>query len=125
LQPKKRRWKWPCGKKWYRHMKHQFDSSKTFGPYGLLERIGRGATATVYKARRQSDDRVVALKMGARLLSVDEASFARFKREFTIIRNIRHPNLVEALDFGEVNHVPYLILERNFILDKPKISRIL
>jgi len=88
-----------------------FDKPKNFGPFQLLEKIGRGGTATVYKARQKTTGRIVALKMGARLLSLDKANFARFKREFTIIRHLRHPNLVEALEFGEENQVPYLVLE--------------
>src|SRR5258708_39259244 len=88
-----------------------FDKPKNFGPFELLEKVGRGATATVYKARQKTDGRIVALKMGARLLSLEESNFARFEREFTIIRHLRHPNLVEALEFGEENQVPYLVLE--------------
>ena len=88
-----------------------FDKPKSFGPFELLEKVGRGGTATVYKARQKSNGRIVALKMGDRLLSLDESNFARFKREFTIIRHIRHPNLVEALEFAEENQVPYLVLE--------------
>jgi serine/threonine protein kinase len=88
-----------------------FDKPKSFGPFELLKKVGRGVTATVYKARQKSTGRIVALKMGARLLSLKESNFARFKREFTIIRDLRHPNLVEALEFGEENRVPYLVLE--------------
>jgi serine/threonine protein kinase len=92
-------------------MNHLLDKPKSFGPFDLLERVGRGATATVYKAQRRSDGQIVALKLGARMLASDEANFARFKREFTKIRHMRHPHLVEALNFGEEKHVPYIVME--------------
>jgi serine/threonine protein kinase len=101
-------------------MKQLFDQPKNFGSFELLERVGRGATAMVYKARQKSDGRLVALKMGARLLSTDAPNFARFKREFTKIRPLRHPHLVEALDFGEEKKVPYLVLE---FVDGPTLEQ--
>ena len=92
-------------------MNISFEKPKNFGPFELLGRVGRGATSNVYKARQKSDGQIVALKMGARQLSLDEESFTRFKREFTIVQHLRHSNLIETLEFGEEKQVPYLVLE--------------
>jgi serine/threonine protein kinase len=87
------------------------DSPESFGAYELLEQIGCGGTATVYRARRRDNGQLVALKIGAQLLALAPASLQRFKREFTVMRDLRHPSLVRALEFGEMGQVPYLVLE--------------
>jgi serine/threonine protein kinase len=87
------------------------DEKKAFGPFDLLEKIGRGGSATVYKAQRRDTGEIVAVKIGARQLALDEDGFERFKREFTVICHLRHPHLVGALEFGELKRVPYLVLE--------------
>jgi serine/threonine protein kinase len=88
-----------------------FDSPKSFGPFELLEKVGRGGVATVYKARHKTSGNIVAIKIAPRMLALDPGNFERFKREFTTIRHLRHPHLVEALDFGEEKNVPYLVQE--------------
>jgi serine/threonine protein kinase len=79
--------------------------------FELLEELGQGSTATVYKARQRASGEVVAVKLGAGLLTLDQAVLERFRREFTVIRHLRHPNLVAALEIGEENQIPYLVLE--------------
>ena len=88
--------------------------------FELLEKIGQGSTATVYKARQRATGELVAVKLGGGLLAVDRAVLERFKREFTVIRHLRHPNLVGALEFGEENQVPYLVLE---YVDGPSLEK--
>ena len=89
----------------------QVPAPKTVGPFELLEKLGQGGTSTVYKARHQDTGAVRALKIGADFLAWEPMTLERFKREFTIVRELRHPHLVETLDFGEVDDVPYLVLE--------------
>src|SRR5579871_6018220 len=79
--------------------------------FDLLEKLGQGSTATVYRARQRGTGEVVAVKVGAGLLTLDQAVLERFKREFTVIRHLRHPNLVGAFEFGEENDIPFLVLE--------------
>jgi serine/threonine protein kinase len=83
---------------------------KTIGPFELLERIGRGGAASVYKARHP-DGRIVAVKLVHRFMALDPTNLERFKREYSTIAELRHPNLVQTLDFGEIDEIPYLVLE--------------
>ncbi len=82
-----------------------------FGSFELLEKLGRGSTAVVFKARRQSSGEIVALKIGVPFLSIDRAGFERFQREFTHIKHIVHPNLVPVLEFGMERGCPFLVQE--------------
>jgi len=84
---------------------------KSFGPYEVLREAGRGGTATVYKARHKETGEIVAVKVAPSFLDLEADSLERFKREFTAIRQLRHPNLVRALGFGTQDEVPYLITE--------------
>jgi serine/threonine protein kinase len=87
------------------------DAPKSFGPFEVLEKIGRGGNATVYKARHKPSGRIAAIKVGPQFLEAGPGTLERFKREFTVIRQLRHPNIVRALGLGEDNEIPYLILE--------------
>lgn len=86
-------------------------SPKMFGTFEVLELLGRGGCATVYKAREISTKQLVALKMAPSFLELEQDALERFKREFTVIHGLRHPNLVGARDRGEHDGVPYLVLE--------------
>src|SRR5271166_4282697 len=83
----------------------------TYGPFEVLEAIGHGGTATVYKACHQSTGQIAALKVFPSFLMLEPGAVERFRRELTVIRPLRHPNIVRALDLGDQNGVPYLVLE--------------
>lgn len=81
------------------------------GRYRLLERIGRGGNAVVYRARRlggrPADDVAVKLLVG---LASDSAG--RFQREAEVIAAIDHPNSLPLFDFGfAADGTPYLVTE--------------
>ena len=82
---------------------------KRLGKYEILEEIGRGGFAVVYKARDTELDRVVALKV---IHSVPgEAAFAqRFRQEARIAADLRHPNIVPVYDFGDADGALYLAM---------------
>src|SRR5258707_1128803 len=77
------------------------DKPKYYGAYELLQKLGRGNTAVVFKARHRTTGVIVALKIAVPFLKLDRPSFERFRREFTLIRHVAHPHLVRALEFGE------------------------
>lgn len=65
------------------------------GEYAILEVVGEGGMARVYKAKQESVDRFVAIK----ILSTDEPeSVERFAREVRIHGRLKHKNIVQALD---------------------------
>lgn len=84
---------------------------KSFGPFDVLAKLGRGAVATVYKVRHKETGAVGALKVGPQFLKLDPSVTRRFELEFTMIRPLQHPNLVQALAIGEQNDYPYILLE--------------
>lgn len=85
--------------------------TKTFGPYEIIEELGRGGMGVVYKALQPHLDRLVAIKIlpGERLR--DPAAVARFKREMKAVAKLDHPNIVRAYDGGEVEGEHYLAIE--------------
>jgi serine/threonine protein kinase len=87
------------------------DLPKTFGTFEVLEHIGRGATATVYKVRGKYTGKIAALKVGPSMLMLEPSAVERFRRELTVIRPLEHPNIVRALGSGEQDGIPYLVLE--------------
>jgi serine/threonine-protein kinase len=83
-----------------------------FGPYEILGKLGEGAMGVVYKAvRPEQPNRPVALKiMNASTLS-DQESQERFKREAQALVQMRHPNIVQGYDCGEINGRLYVAME--------------
>jgi len=80
-----------------------------FGDYLLLERLGRGGMATVFKAERDGELR--ALKRPRGEVSDDPQYLERFLREAEIGRTLHHPNVIRVYDRGEVDGRPYFTME--------------
>lgn len=79
------------------------------GQYHLIEAIGHGGMATVYKAYQESLDRNVAVKV---LLSNRDPQFAvRFKREARAIAALQHHNILPIYDYGEQDGLLYFVLQ--------------
>lgn len=68
--------------------------------YELLERLGEGGQATVYKAIQKADERLVAIKVLHAGPHADDQAQARMWREIKALRAIRHPNIVRAIGAG-------------------------
>jgi eukaryotic-like serine/threonine-protein kinase len=71
-----------------------------FGPYRILEPLGRGGMATVYKAYEATLDRDVALKVLPGEFVEDPGFATRFEREARVIARLEHPNIVPIFAFG-------------------------
>ena len=81
------------------------------GKYDILEKIGAGAFADVYKARDTALERTVALKIPAPFLLRDPGFIDRFQREARAAANLKHPNIVAIYDLGEIEGVCYIAME--------------
>ena len=81
------------------------------GAYRLLERIGRGGMATVYRAYHPALDRNVAVKVLPEFFAEDPEYRERFQREARSIARLRHPNILEVFDFGSEEGVAYIVME--------------
>jgi len=71
------------------------------GKYEILEKLGEGATAEVYRARDTVLGREVALKLLKPALMADPASFARFTKEAHAAAGLFHDHIATVLDMGE------------------------
>lgn len=69
--------------------------------YRLLEKIGEGGAAEVFRARDQRLDRMVAIKLLRPQYTHDESSRRRFVQEAKTAAALSHPNVVDIYDFGE------------------------
>ena len=79
--------------------------------YRLVQKVGRGAMGTVYKAIHKGLHRVVAIKILRRELLADKTQIERLRREAKLLADLDHPNIVRAFDAGESNGFPYLVME--------------
>ena len=79
--------------------------------YEILEEVGKGGMAYVYKARCKLLNRTVAIKMLRSDLEGDEEFLKRFKTEATAAANLTHPNIVSIYDTGEDNGNHYIVME--------------
>ncbi len=80
--------------------------------YRVDERIGRGGMGIVYRASHVVLERVVALKVLRRRYAEIEDVAQRFAQEALLVSRIKHPNVVDILDYG-VSPIgsPYFVME--------------
>ncbi len=79
--------------------------------YEILESIGEGGMATVYRARHRRLGRIVALKMfhPGRIPAARELK--RFEAEASFLARLSHPNIIQIFEIGQSNGLPFLALE--------------
>lgn len=83
---------------------------KNLGQFAILEEIGRGGMATVYKARQLSMNRVVAVKVLPHHFLHDPGFYERFEREVEVITELEHPHILPIYDYGQADGVPYIAM---------------
>lgn len=83
----------------------------TINGYELLEKIGEGGMASVWKARQLSLDRIVAIKVLGKSSLPDQEARDRFRREAQIAAKLNHAGIVQVIDTGEVDDSAYLVME--------------
>jgi len=80
------------------------------GPYQILEEIGKGGMATVYRAYQPGIDRQVAIKVIHQLAAANPQVSERFRREARIIARLEHPNILPIYDFDGSHDPPYIVM---------------
>lgn len=81
------------------------------GRYRIVDLLGRGGMALVYRGHDDELDRPVAIKLLADNLAADESSRRRFLREARLAARLTHPNIVQVYDSGEDGGRPYIVME--------------
>ena len=85
---------------------------QTLGRYQLIEKLGEGGMAAVYKAFDARLERFVAIKVILPGLLQQDPSFSeRFDREAKSLARLSHPNIVKVHDYGEQEGMAYLVME--------------
>ena len=92
------------------------------GRYRLVELLGQGGMATIYRARDAQLDRDVAVKLLRPEFGRDPDFLARFRDEAKAAASLSHPNIVAVFDFGEEQSDPYIVME---LIDGQDLSSIL
>jgi len=86
--------------------------NRTLGGYSLVEELGKGGMAVVYKAYQPKLERWVAVKVLDPLYTTDDSEMlARFRREAKAIAALRHPNILTVYDYGEEEGLAYIVME--------------
>ncbi len=83
---------------------------KQLGQYVILEEVGRGGMASVYRATQQSMNRIVAIKILPRHFLHDPGFMERFEREVEVISHLEHPHILPIYDYGQQDGIPYIAM---------------
>jgi serine/threonine protein kinase len=83
----------------------------TLGKYRILEPLGRGGMAQVYKAYHPQLDRYMAIKILRSDLVENDEFLTRFRQEAHAVSGLRHANIVQVFDFDVQDDYYYMVME--------------
>lgn len=85
--------------------------------YEILDELGRGGMAIVYRARERQLDRDVAIKVLPMSLAFDAEFVERFQREARTAAKLEHPNIIPIYRVGQTDRVSYIVMK--YLRGKP------
>jgi serine/threonine protein kinase len=87
-------------------------SGQNLGRYHIIEPLGQGGMASIFKAYDTTLERYVAIKViRTDITDAGDAEFLmRFKREARALAHLDHPYILKVLDYGEQDGTPYLVM---------------
>jgi serine/threonine protein kinase len=97
-------------------------TDRTLGQYQILEELGRGGMAVVYKAYHPALERYVAIKLLPRELTFDREFVKRFLREARSAAKLNHPHIVTIHDVGQAEGNHFIVME---YIDGPSLTDLL
>jgi len=83
---------------------------QNLGNYHILEEVGRGGMATVFKAIELASGQVVAMKVLSPYVAQEPKFKARFEQEIRVLLELHHPNIVPVLDYGEIDEYSFIVM---------------
>ncbi|MBB4737219.1 serine/threonine-protein kinase [Actinoplanes octamycinicus] len=98
------------------------EGRKLGGRYRLLNELGRGGMAVVWRAADEVLDRPVAVKVLAGRYAGDERFRSRILHEARAAAILSHPNIAQIHDFGESDEIPYVVME---LINGPTLQQML
>ena len=81
------------------------------GRYQLVEQIGRGGMATVFRAHDPELDRIVAIKVLPSFQTEDPTFVERFRKEAQAVARLTHSNIIQVHDFGDDKGFSYIVMD--------------
>ncbi len=84
---------------------------QTLGQYRIVQQVGKGGMATVFKAYQPGLDRYVAVKVLPAYYAHEEGFSARFVREAKAIARLDHPHILPVYDFGQSDGLSYIVMK--------------
>jgi len=85
-------------------------TGRTLGRYRLMEPIGQGGMSTVYQAHDLDRLELVALKVLSPYVAQEPRFRERFDREVKLLKELRQPNIVPILNYGEEEGITYIVM---------------
>ena len=86
-------------------------SGSTLGRYRVIEQLGRGGMATVFRCHDPNLNRFVAVKVLPSYYTEDPTFLGRFTQEAQAIAQLNHPNILQIYDFGDDKGYTYIVSE--------------
>ncbi len=91
--------------------KKNLDAGAQLARYETQDRIGIGGMATVYRARRKDDNKMVALKIPQEKFIADARFVRRFHREADVLMKLNHPNVVRVFEHNNEASTHFIAME--------------
>ena len=86
-------------------------AGSSLGRYRIIEQLGRGGMATVFRCHDPNLDRYVAVKVLPSFEADDPTFIKRFEQEAQTVARLSHPNILQIFDFGEDKGFNYIVSE--------------
>jgi Tol biopolymer transport system component len=86
-------------------------TGQTLGPYRIVEQLGRGGMAAVFKAFQPSLERYVAIKVLPPYYAHEPGFAERFTREARAVARLEHPHILPVYDFGQEGDYTYIVMK--------------
>jgi tetratricopeptide (TPR) repeat protein len=84
---------------------------RRLGPYEIIDELGHGGMAHVFRAKHEETGAIVALKLLMPELTAQPAFIKRFHREVETLKSLEHPRIVPVLDVGQEGTSHYYVME--------------
>jgi len=86
-------------------------AASPFPGYRIVKRLSAGGFGVVYLAERARDSHPVAIKVMLSRIAVEENASRKFGKEIVLLKELRHPNIVDLLDFKAEGSAFYFVME--------------